>query len=118
VGVAEAANKEESYVRPAVWSELHDGREPAPDVEASRPRVPIGYSWLWNRWPESKHCQQLSTVGGELGGRVFDKGAADSLTALARANCHPGDLGTSREWFMDSEESDHFRRAFGDPAAL
>jgi hypothetical protein len=49
---------------------------------------------------------------------VFDKGAADSLTALARANCHPGDLGTSREWFMDSEESDHFRRAFGDPAAL
>jgi hypothetical protein len=83
IRVAQAADEEETYVPPAVWSELDHAREPAPEVEASGARVPIGHSWLWNRWSESEHCQQLCTVCGELGRRPLHKGAADSLTALA-----------------------------------
>ena len=83
IRVAQAADEEKSYVRPAVRSELHHAREPAPEVETPGARVPIGHSWLWNRWSESEHCQQLCTGGGELGRRPLHKGAADSLTALA-----------------------------------
>ena len=83
IRVAQAADEEESYVRPAVWSELHHAQEPAPEVEAPGARVPIRHSWLWNRWSESENCQQLCTIGGELGRRPLHKGTADSLTALA-----------------------------------
>src|SRR4030095_10707649 len=86
IRVAQAADEEETYVPPAVWSELDHAREPAPEVEASGARGPLGPSSRPNRWPESEHCQHLCTLGSELGRRPLHKGAADSLTALAGAN--------------------------------